>query len=241
MNNTTNNLLPIIIEDKKENQNAWNKDSKETLFMYGIGGLMGFTVLNQIVKRLEWKIIFCVIITLITVYLINDYRLKNNMVRMKVIDMKLSEIEPSPSYFYLDSGIIELVHSISIDYKIYNPDVYKKLVLSLDMFLEMVHRINVYPDIGYALIDNMIDYKKQALNHLHSMIYTIPNTPHELERLKKLRNTLHLILNNHIDEFRKSLNKNHDENISMYTKQISSEYDQEGIHDDPMSIHYDMY
>ena len=147
-----------------------------------------------------------IIITLSVIYYINDFKSVTGESRMKEIQMKLLTIYPKPKYFYMDSGIIELIFSIK-EYRTYNEVVFEKLILQLDFFLKIVSILEKFPEDSFTLLENLKRKKKEILNILQSMIVSIPVSIHTEVKLDKAIKSLHYILNYHEERLRMQSNR----------------------------------
>ena len=102
------------------------------------------------------------------------------------------------NYFYIDSNLVEFINEIS-EYQQYNPVVYRKLILTLDRFLKLVTDMEKDTD-GMGELYHVIElYKTNALNTLHSMVYTIPQTEITTKKFNNALKKLEKILNSHLN------------------------------------------
>jgi len=147
-----------------------------------------------------------IIFTLSIIYYINDMKNITELSRMKEIQMKLLTIYPKPKYFYMDSGIIELIFSIK-EYRTYNEVVFEKLILQIDFFLKIVSILEKFPDDSFVLLENLKRRKKEILNILQSMILSIPVSIETEVKLDKSLKSLHYILNYHEERLRIQSNR----------------------------------
>lgn len=149
---------------------------------------------------------FISIIAIVIIYYINDMNEVNNMSRMKELQMKMMTIDPLPKYFYMDSGLIELIFSIK-EYKTYSPVLFEKLIIQLDHFLKLVLLMEKFPKDSYQLLENLKRKKKSILNILHSFIYNLPVSIHTEVKLDKTLDSMQFILNYHYERLRVENNK----------------------------------
>jgi hypothetical protein len=147
-----------------------------------------------------------IIFTLSIIYYINDMKNVTGKSRMKEIQMKLLTIYPKPKYFYMDSGIVELIFSIK-EYRTYNEVVFEKLILQLDFFLKIVSILEKFPEDSFVLLENLKRRKKEILNILQSMILSIPTGVETEVKLDKALKSLHYILNYHEERLRMQSNR----------------------------------
>ena len=116
-------------------------------------------------------------------------------------------IDTIPKYFYMDSGIIELLYSIR-EFKYYSRPIWRKLIDLLDKFLEIDFYCNQYPSDTHIWMDNLLDLKKNILNELHSMVFNVPTDDDSVSQYKlyKAGQSLQFILNFHLEHLRKKNN-----------------------------------
>lgn len=207
-------------------------------FSYFIIFFILFYVINLINFSLK-HVIIIVGLTII-IFFLNDKRLSTSITRMQEIELKLNGIFPKPKYFYIDSGIIELIHSIK-EYKNYNSLAFNKLISILDNFLKLSLDIEKNPTNSYALYEVMQHTKNAALNNLHSFIYNIPSDKHAEIKLSDAMDSLHYILNFHLEKIRVNSNTKYlkdDPNIN--NKYINSNMHPEGS-DPYINNNFDFY
>jgi hypothetical protein len=163
--------------------------------------------LNEV--KFTGKHIIILVGCILIVLFLNEKRRSTTITRMNELELKMNSIFPQPKYFYLDSGIVELIYSIR-EFKNYNPLAFNKLIRILDDFLELTLEIEKNIQNGFDLYENLQNLKDSALNNLQSIIY---NTPSDLVAENKLDNatqSLHFILNFHLEQIRMKTNKEYE-------------------------------
>ena len=120
--------------------------------------------------------------------------------------IKLVRITPNPQYFHLDAGIVELIYSIR-EFKQYNYEVFEEMIIAIDKFLAMSYDVENDVADCHHTIEMAQSFKKQALNHLMSIIHKSPQSEIVQKKLRKAADSLHFILNHHIDTMKKQCNK----------------------------------
>ena len=175
-----------------------------SLFTYFGIFLILFFIINEV--KFTGKHIIIIIICALIIFYLNEKRRSTSLTRMQELELKLISIFPKPKFFYLDSGLVELLHSIK-EYKQYNPLAYNKLIRILDDFLELTLDIEKEVDNCTALYDILQNLKDSALNNLHSMIYNIPSDIRAEVKLDDAISSLHYILNFHLEQIRIKCNK----------------------------------
>jgi hypothetical protein len=211
---------------------------QKSFFAYAVIFFLLFFVINLLNFTMK-HIIIIIICSLFTFYL-NEMRKSTSVTRMQELELKLNSIFPRPKYFFIDSGIIELIHSIK-EYKHYNPLAFNKLIRVIDSFLKLTLDIEKRTENCYALYDILQNMKDSALNNLHSIIY---NNPHDINAEVKLDRalvSLHYILNFHLEQIRIKCNKDFKEKgPNINNRYINSNIHPEGR--DPLfNNRFDLY
>jgi hypothetical protein len=161
-----------------------------------------FTILHFLNKyKFNINHLAMLFFTLFIIYYINDMKRVTGKSRMKEIQMKLLTIYPKPKYFYMDSGIVELIFSLK-EYRTYNEVIFEKLILQIDFFLKIVSVLEKFPVDSFQLLENLKRRKKEILNILHSMIVSIPPSVETEVKLDKALKSLQFILSYHYERLR---------------------------------------
>ena len=168
-------------------------------------------------QKFVYQDIIILIISLICIYLLNEARRTLYISRMEELKIKLNSIFPKPKYFYMDSGIIEIIHSMK-EFKAYNILAFNNLINMLDTFLGIIRDIEKDNSQACSLYLNLIDFRKSILNNTQSFIYKIPSNLVIENKLTDITDNLHLILNYHMENVRLLCNKNNDKNITINSK-----------------------
>jgi len=200
-----------------------------------------FTIIFYGLKYFNFKTrdFFIGVICILLIYYLNDMKNTNGMSKMKELQLKLLSIDPKPKYFYIDSGIIELIHSIK-EYKTYNPVVFEKLIIQIDHFLKLVLLMEKFPLDSYYLLDNLHKKKKSILNVLHSFIFNLPTTVSTEVKLDEALKSMHFMLNYHYERIRQEYNHTHEgKKLNINTKYIYSIKHPDGL--DELATTYDIY
>lgn len=211
---------------------------KESLFLYFVVFLVAFFVINHI--KFTAKHIIVLVASCLVIFLMNEQRRSTTTTRMEELELKLTSIFPKPKFFYIDSGIIELIHSIR-EYKNYNPLAFNKLIRILDDFLELTLDIEKNGQNAFALYKILQNLKDSALNNLHSIIYNTPSDINAEVKLEDSLDALQFILNFHLEQVRIKANKKFKKDgPNINNKFIDSNIAPEG-HDPFFNKNFDMY
>jgi hypothetical protein len=203
--NEIKKLSEEYLEERQEGIYNYIKSiKKKDIPLYIIIFVISIFILNKYNYNINHFIIL--LSTIMIIYYINDMKRDSNDKRMKEIQLKLLTIYPKPKYFYIDSGIIELIYSIK-EYRVYNEIIYEKLILQLDFFLKIVSILEKFPKDSFQLLENLKRKKKEILNILHSIILSLPPSVNTEVKLDKAIKSLHYILNYHEERLRISSNK----------------------------------
>jgi len=156
--------------------------------------------------EIKFNFIFASCIGIIVIYILNEKRLSNDTNEMNLLELKLTRIFPPPDYFYMDSGIVELVYDIQ-EFQRYNESAYNNMIKHIDNFLHL--RLDIERGIKHceATIDIVKDERNNALNSLHSLIYKTPPNREFENKLTKALESLQYILQLHIDYMIQHCNK----------------------------------
>lgn len=198
--NQLDDMSKNFLADKNKGiYNYIKKIDKHDIILY----LIIFFIILYYLNKYKFNInhLAMLFITLSIIFYINDMKNVTGKSRMKEIQMKLLTIYPKPKYFFMDSGIIELIFSLK-EYRTYNEIVFEKLILQLDFFLKIVSILEKFPVDSFQLLENLKRRKKEILNILHSMIVSIPPSIHTEVKLNKALKSLQYILSYHYERLR---------------------------------------
>jgi len=180
----------------------------QSLFIYFVIFLITFAIMNEI--KFTSKHIIILVGSILVVFLLNEKRRSTSITRMNELELKLNSIFPKPKFFYLDSGVVELIHSMR-EFKNYNPLAFNKLIRILDDFLALTLDIEKNVDNGFPLYETLQNMKDSALNNLQSIIYNTPSDLAAENKLDEATQSLHYILNFHLEQIRIKTNKKYKE------------------------------
>ena len=148
--------------------------------------------------KIKFNFIFASLIGILLIYFLNEKRRATESSEMQELELKLTRIFPPPDYFYIDSGIIELVYDIQ-EFKKYNEKAYTNMIKNIDNVLHL--RLDVEKGVKHceANVDIAKEQMENAINNLHSIIYKTPSNKKFEEKLIKSLKSLQYILQLHID------------------------------------------
>ena len=224
----TQDYVTKFFEDKKKGiYNYLLSTPDKSLFYYTIIFFIVYFFLKT--QQFVYQDIIIIIISFIVIYLINERRRTLYISRMDELKIKLNSIFPKPKFFYMDAGIIELIYSIR-EFKTYNVLSFNNLIQIIDSFLSIINDIENDNSLGCQLYSNLVDFKKSALNNLQSIIHKTPNNLDAENKLSNALESLHIILNYHLDNVRLVCNINNDniDNITVDTKFLNPSHNPTG-------------
>ncbi len=113
--------------------------------------------------------------------------------------VKLKTIKPPPITFDDKGDIVDFLFSIQ-DFHSYNPLAYEEMMNNLDIFFSLYSEINngtKFCDQYYQIAKSK---KENALNALHSMIFTLPTDRVMTDKFNRAHKRLNTILTKYLDE-----------------------------------------
>ena len=119
--------------------------------------------------------------------------------------VKLESIKPQPRNFKGKTDIVDIVFSIQ-DFHDYNPLAFEEMIDNIDNFLEIYSILfkegrewgNLIPlcEQHYQIADSK---KNNALNALHSIIFSLPNDPRIIDKLNRAHKRMETVLNKYLN------------------------------------------
>lgn len=187
------------------------------------------------------NLIFAIIIGLIVVYLLYDKQKLEIGTFDDQIEIKRLSIEPIPKMFKGHTQLIELVYSFRELYE-YNPDAFKKMISNIDSFLILYNDINIGIDYCEYSLETAIYLKKEAINNLFSIIYTLKDNTILENKLKNGAIELHRILKQYLITMQKQCyNKIKKNGLTVKNKLISLNGPKEFNYFNTSLYQYDIY
>lgn len=176
----------------------------KSMLLFSTTFLLIFSLVNRI--HFTTSSIVAILVASLIIYFLNERRRTTQFTDMKELEIKLVRITPNPKYFHLDAGIVELIYSIR-EFRNYNDQAFVEMITSIDKFLALTYDVeNDVADCHHAIQISQA-FKKQALNHLMSIIHKTPQHEETQKKIRKAADSLHFILNHHISLMTKRCNK----------------------------------
>jgi hypothetical protein len=168
-----------------------SKINSADLFIYINIILVSLIFFNKI--NIKFKSFVGILYGLIFAYYIYNKKDVEMSTYDEQLQDKLNNIMAHPTYFNLYDEIIDLFYDLKIFYN-YNKYEYLKCIQNVDLFLKIYNDIKIGIKYCDKNIDIILDLKQNALNNLHSMIYSIENNKIIENKLKNGINKLNNIL-----------------------------------------------
>lgn len=165
---------------------------------------------------------------------VESQRLKNpNLTEMQIEEVKKKQ---KLDYMYLDANIINFLYDV-LYLNEYNPDVFYLLTKSINNVLHLRYMIeyyynktNKFPENCYTIYEQINIEILEAMNYMHSFIFSIPKMNKMYQQHKVLQDRLFILLKRH-SQFAKQacILKKQQEGINNDTKIIQNSSDPRGI------------
>ncbi len=126
-----------------------------------------------------------------------------------IIDNNNIILQNNKSYLIENPLIINLLYNIK-DYRYYNSSAYRQILININNILKIVNKNaknNKYTKSNYDLL---LQYKNEALNNLHSIIYNLESNSINNKRFQVSLNDLDNLLNLYINRYYNKINKDFD-------------------------------
>ena len=170
--------------------------SAESLFQYFVVIVICITVIVHISPSMV--AVLGGIVGIIFVYFLNDRKVAQVQSFNEDLQWRLQSLYPRPQNFELDPDLINLFYNIR-DMRSYNSLAYDKALKNVDSLLRVLKDVQIgvqHCEQNYELAH---DKYKNAMNHMHSVIYNIPLSDVTLNKYNAALKQLQLILKRHLD------------------------------------------
>jgi hypothetical protein len=163
-----------------------------------IGIIFAFSTTN-----IGLNIVFGTIIaSFVVYYLYNNYKEKQET-ENKTKSFQEANLLPKPEIFSDHADIIKYLFSIQ-DFYIYNPQAYEEMTEYLSLFFRTYKEAKEnkkQASINHGL---MLTYKSGAVNALHSIVHSLPDTTEYTDKLNRAIVILQEILNEYLGRTEKT-------------------------------------
>jgi len=142
-----------------------------------------------------------VIIVIVVIYLLNRKENAHKDVHEDILERKRNSIRPNinKSPIKQNDELINFIFSIQ-DFYIYNPEAYENMIDNIEQFLMVYRNVEIdefYSGYQYEILD---DRKRDALNHLHSIIIRVPVDMRVYDKLNRATARLEDIFNKYMNK-----------------------------------------
>lgn len=169
----------------------------KSLFFYIIIFIICLLYFNN--KNITLSTILGIIIAITLIYTINEKNTIDQTNKDVQHDVKLNSIHPKPTYLGDYREITDFVFTIQ-DFYMYNPPVFEEMILFIDKFLGVYKEIILDPTLAGVKYEILNTAKTNAVNALHSIIYSLPANKQIIEKhhiaIETLNQLLDVYLNN---------------------------------------------
>ena len=199
-------LRQIYLDTKKSGiYNYISEIPSDQIIVYFFIIFIAYHLMNKFLF-FNAKNLILFIASFIIIFLYNERRRSVNISKMQELELKLESIYPTPKYFYLDSGIIEIIYSIK-DLENYNKPEYERAIKILDKFLKLTLEIEIEESNAEQYLDLMLTGKQEILNCIQSIVHSLPGDKVVDMKLTDALESLHYALNFHIENVRQLCNE----------------------------------
>lgn len=158
-------------------------------------------ILVRIVTLINVKLnlILALVLAVLLIYYYQDQYTSNISDLNRSLEYKLNSLPTKPQNFHIDADLIDLFYSVREFYD-YHPDAYSQSLKNIDQLLEIEREVLQGVDRCRDYYQIAMDQYKNALNHFHSIIYSLPPVKTSQQKFKNTLDTLQLILRKHTDK-----------------------------------------
>lgn len=180
-----------------------NLDSKY-IFLYAI--IITVSIYIALHLPITGKGLIGLIVGLIISYIIarrNDYAETS---RENQLNNEYNTLKIKPQYSQKYPEFIDFLYSIK-ELGDYNLDAYQQLIENLDAFLILYDDIKIGVQFCKENYDVALEKRNNALNHLHSIIFSLEANPVLIQKLNDAGEYLHKLMNKYLDNIIDICNK----------------------------------
>jgi hypothetical protein len=213
-----------------------NTDAKTT-FVYFCIIIIFIGVFSRL--KIGLNIIFAIVMAVIIILYFNSVKNIDSEQTDKQYEEKYKIIKPVPQKIKSYSDIIDFLFSIQ-DFYVYNPPVYENLIDTIDDFFtlyEEANNDNALYGTNFLLAE---EKKLNAVNILHSMIFSLPCSVNNVytSKLNKATEKLNNILDKYLDEmFDKNKKYIYDNGVNIDTIFLTSGPKERNFYSDDKYTH----
>lgn len=145
------------------------------------------------------NILFAIAIALVLIIYNYDKSITTFQIEEEEKREKLDNIQPRPLHIKGHDDILNLFFSIQ-DFYHHNPQAYEETIDNVDAFLtiyDIVFKNTPFCEYNYQIAESK---KNNALNALHSIIFSLPDNKLVIDKLTRAHKRLETILNIYLNE-----------------------------------------
>jgi len=203
--------------------------SSTTIFMYVC--ILIFTIWIFSIIGIGINILIPIIVAWFIISYLNNKAIDQMTTNTEIINSKKELVKPNADYAITNLSksstkhdtITNFLFSIQDLYQ-YNPLQYNLLIHNLDEFYDTYRDSDVSKNSNQIFVDyeTAEQYKREALNSLHSMIFSLPDNPNIRQKLLNSLDVLDSILTENLDEISYLVdNRIYRNNYNVRTKVIN--------------------
>lgn len=159
-------------------------------------------IVSKIIKPSMYNIIG-LIFGIIIVYYLNDKNKTTLGYLNEQIETRMLSLRPKPSYFHLDTDIIDIFYNTR-DFRKYHREGYDNALMCTDNLLSIVYSVKLGVNDCFRNYDIAREQYEKAMNHYQSIIHHLPTQKVLLDKYQTSMNILQLLLRRHIDDIYKN-------------------------------------
>lgn len=148
---------------------------------------------------IKLNILYGSIICALVIISINNNVIKTKEKHIDIINDKIESLIPMPQNSKDYEEIVNYIFSIQ-EFYAYNPQAYEEIIKNIDIFFDCYEETNLDNSMASIRYNDMIMYKRNALNALHSIIFHIESSVTLTNKLNNSLKMLEILLNTYIDK-----------------------------------------
>lgn len=196
--------------DPKFNISHRTEDTGQSLYVYidewGSNRLFLYLLLLVVIiwilsyRNIKLNLVVALFATYFIVSYLNHSTKVSNNTLQDIVNIKEDSIEPKPKKTTLEqSDVRNFLFSIQ-DLRVYNAQAYEEMIYTIDDFFEYYAIVFIEPSRSYIYYGLMEQAKRDALNALKSLIFSIPDDQRIRGKLNRATDIMDDILAKYLDQ-----------------------------------------
>lgn len=174
---------------------SWNG---QKVFIYVVVFLFILWFISR--QNLGINVLIAMIIGAFVINYMNHRSVKTNDTQEDIKNIKIDAIEPKISNdTKKQDDIINFLFSIQ-DMYVYNPTQYIEMITNINNFYDLYKETDVDNQTSYVNYDLMKQYKRNALNSLSSIIFSLPDDRRVRDKINMSASILDTIMTKNLDQ-----------------------------------------